>query len=273
MTPPLLPDDETLKATVEAFVKEYFTKNEGWERHCMVYALSCPAFQAWLRQREGWRPSEEAIAEACENGFWQSCSGCHETVDGQETGNYDYSTLFKCHAGSGCYECGGIGVIWQRFTKDDEKNYLDAHGIKQDASPTPAKPCRSAEEWVAEYNKLYDIGDDAPIDDKTFYENWMPDFVRRIQRDAQASPITPGCGICHRCGKKLGTSDDDLHTCTPGDFVWVPRELNSLDAMSIAIALKGQWFKAKDERDTEKVKRLYKAMLAQIAAAAGGEGK
>lgn len=53
-------------------------------------------------------------------GHWHSCSGCHETVDGQETGHYTYSDVYKCYEGSGCHECGGIGVIWD---DTDYSNY------------------------------------------------------------------------------------------------------------------------------------------------------
>lgn len=47
-----------------------------------------------------------------DDGFWRSCSGCHETIDGQETGWYPFSPLFKCYLGAGCRECGGLGAVW-----------------------------------------------------------------------------------------------------------------------------------------------------------------
>tara|TARA_R110002126_G_scaffold290704_4_gene448316 strand:- start:16836 stop:17837 length:1002 start_codon:yes stop_codon:yes gene_type:complete len=47
-----------------------------------------------------------------EDGFWRSCSGCHETNEGAETGHYPYSKVFQCYFGSGCRECGGLGVVW-----------------------------------------------------------------------------------------------------------------------------------------------------------------
>jgi hypothetical protein len=61
---------------------------------------------------------EERVAEIVSEcaldgiGFWHSCTGCHETVDGQETGHYPYNPAFHCHLGSGCSECGGIGAVW-----------------------------------------------------------------------------------------------------------------------------------------------------------------
>ena len=62
----------------------------------------------------------EAVARAMDEdgGWWQSCSGCHETVDGHETGHYRYSDLFRCHVGSGCTDCGGLGVTWNYFTDE-----------------------------------------------------------------------------------------------------------------------------------------------------------
>ncbi|MFL9904535.1 hypothetical protein PQR71_41485 [Paraburkholderia fungorum] len=46
------------------------------------------------------------------NGFWRSCSGCHETEDGYPIGDYPYSDILKCDLGGGCSECGGIGAVW-----------------------------------------------------------------------------------------------------------------------------------------------------------------
>lgn len=54
-----------------------------------------------------------------DDGFWRSCSGCHETIDGQETGWHPYSPIFKCHLGAGCRECGGLGAVW------DDTDYED----------------------------------------------------------------------------------------------------------------------------------------------------
>ncbi|WP_210171105.1 hypothetical protein, partial [Rhizobium sp. Root483D2] len=44
------------------------------------------------------------------DGFWKSCSGCHELNEGVPTG--PYSEIMKCNLGMGCRECGGIGAIW-----------------------------------------------------------------------------------------------------------------------------------------------------------------
>ncbi|AZV93544.1 hypothetical protein CBF45_07300 [Bordetella sp. J329] len=50
----------------------------------------------------------EAVAEG--DGFWRSCSGCHELNEGHDTG--PQSKVFKCALGNGCSECGGIGAVW-----------------------------------------------------------------------------------------------------------------------------------------------------------------
>jgi hypothetical protein len=50
----------------------------------------------------------DAIAEG--HGSWRSCSGCHTLNEGHPTG--EWSDVLKCHLGMGCFECGGIGAIW-----------------------------------------------------------------------------------------------------------------------------------------------------------------
>ncbi len=58
-----------------------------------------------------------ADALACDKGCWRSCSGCHELNEGAPTG--PYSPVMKCHLGMGCFECGGIGAVW------DTTDYAD----------------------------------------------------------------------------------------------------------------------------------------------------
>lgn len=48
---------------------------------------------------------------------WKSCSGCLETSEGQHCGDYPYSDLFKTHVGFGCSDCGGLGVVWEYYSK------------------------------------------------------------------------------------------------------------------------------------------------------------
>lgn len=74
------------------------------------------ALDAQLAEAEarGRRKAREPLLQNVEpdDGFWVSCSGCHETNEGYETGHYAYSPVFKCYVGCGCRECGGLGVIW-----------------------------------------------------------------------------------------------------------------------------------------------------------------
>lgn len=51
-TPQSVPGD-VVEAMVSAFVKEYFTKNEGWEHHCMQAALNAAAEMGYTLVRTG----------------------------------------------------------------------------------------------------------------------------------------------------------------------------------------------------------------------------
>ena len=75
-------------------------------------------------------PEAAAMLRACkgrvrvkniepDDGFWNSCSGCHETNEGAETGFYPYSPEFQCYLGAGCRECGGIGAVWDNADYSD----------------------------------------------------------------------------------------------------------------------------------------------------------
>jgi len=63
----------------------------------------------------------DSVAEVVDggSGHWRSCSGCHETDQGQETGAYPYSQTFRCYIGAGCSECGGIGAVWDNIDYAD----------------------------------------------------------------------------------------------------------------------------------------------------------
>lgn len=84
------------------------------------------------------RPRDEVLAE----GFWRSCSGCHELNEGHPTG--PYSEVFRCNLGSGCRECGGIGATWE---PGHPASWLDCPECKA-RSKSGAKPPR-CEEFVA----------------------------------------------------------------------------------------------------------------------------
>lgn len=61
------------------------------------------------------------------DGEWRSCTGCHDTEDGHPTARYLHSKVLGCEVGSGCHECGGLGVAWQDFSQ---------YEITSDASPS-----------------------------------------------------------------------------------------------------------------------------------------
>ena len=61
--------------------------------------------------------SIEHQQHAEQSGFWRSCSGCHEAVDGYS--GAPVSGIFGCQLGNGCSECGGIGAVWDDTDYDD----------------------------------------------------------------------------------------------------------------------------------------------------------
>lgn len=125
----------------------------------------------------------ETIKEG--DGFWRSCTGCHELNEGRDTG--PYSAVLGCHLGQGCSECGGIGAIWD---STDYQAMADdmARSMGQSVS---AAPQASAEAF---------------------------DFVAHLARQAEFSARTfgPGArvaGVCDHIRKELievETSGGDL---------------------------------------------------------------
>jgi len=54
----------------------------------------------------------------CSVGFWQSCSGCTESVDGYVNPRwFPIHPKYGVSTGAGCDECKGRGVIFHPFTK------------------------------------------------------------------------------------------------------------------------------------------------------------
>lgn len=48
-----------------------------------------------------------------EAGFWIACSGCQESDEGYLSERlWPHSKVFDVQPGSGCTECGGLGVLW-----------------------------------------------------------------------------------------------------------------------------------------------------------------
>lgn len=50
---------------------------------------------------------------------WMPCTGCYDTEDGHPTAHYRHSRVFGCDVGSGCSECGGLGVVFQYWSPED----------------------------------------------------------------------------------------------------------------------------------------------------------
>lgn len=95
--------------------------------------------RAWrgFPQPVGQSPIElGGISEALANGsgLWMTCTGCHESNEGVPTG--PYSAIMRCHLGSGCSECGGIGAIWDttdyQQMADEMARSLNRYRIVQD---------------------------------------------------------------------------------------------------------------------------------------------
>ena len=76
------------------------------------------------------RKVRERVEECSHDGvgFWRTCSGCHESEDGYDVGEYDVSTSFGCKLGGGCDECGGIGAIWDDIDYSKMGAALDEDG-------------------------------------------------------------------------------------------------------------------------------------------------
>lgn len=68
------------------------------------------------------------LVEDEKDGFWRSCTGCHETEDGHPVGHYPFSAALGCNLGGGCRECGGIGAVWDSTDYEDMARWM----IRQD---------------------------------------------------------------------------------------------------------------------------------------------
>lgn len=60
----------------------------------------------------------------CSVGFWKSCSGCTESVDGYiNPKDYPPHPNHQVPQGAGCDECKGRGIVFEPFTKADAEWY------------------------------------------------------------------------------------------------------------------------------------------------------
>jgi hypothetical protein len=71
-----------------------------------------------------------AVQELKEDGFWRSCSGCHELNEGHDTG--PRSAALGCALGSGCGECGGIGAVWDTTDYASMSAPVEAKAVPED---------------------------------------------------------------------------------------------------------------------------------------------
>ncbi|MGN7959178.1 DUF551 domain-containing protein [Agrobacterium radiobacter] len=65
-------------------------------------------------------------------GIWRTCTGCHESNEGYPTG--PFSDTLKCHLGGGCFECGGIGAVWDTTDYEDMGNFIALSAQVQDVA-------------------------------------------------------------------------------------------------------------------------------------------
>lgn len=144
--------------------------------------------------------NEEAVAEAMEGGgFWKSCSGCHESNEGVPTGTY--SKELKCFLGGGCYECGGIGAIW------DNTDY-SAFGEPSDAPPEPVV---RAIKWQS-----MDTAPEGEITDEVSIRGTSEWFLGRVSPEFRK--FRPPFVVIRRCAWPHG----DAWECA-GEARYVPR--------------------------------------------------
>jgi len=105
----------------------------------------------------------EALAYG--KGIWRTCTGCHESNEGYPTG--PYSDTLKCHLGGGCFECGGIGAVWDMTDYEDMGNFLALSAQVQDVAWSPAIKAIAAERrrqvesegWTPDHDDKYSCGE------------------------------------------------------------------------------------------------------------------
>ncbi|WP_321967068.1 hypothetical protein [Burkholderia cepacia] len=86
------------------------------------------------------------------DGFWRTCAGCHETVDGHPVGEYPYSEILQCDLGAGCGDCGGIGAVWDNTDYEAMGKAFERAGLLsgEDAAAQPevASTTTHATKWA-----------------------------------------------------------------------------------------------------------------------------
>lgn len=199
------------------------------------------------------------------DGFWRSCSGCHETNEGCETGHYPYSTHLKCVLGAGCSECGGIGAVWDNTDYDALAAAGDADEIaRENAAPSPdreqvgeaAEGCTPEflDAAIAQMNGLLDT-----------FENDSNAEARKEARSAihmfYQRALMTGIVKCSDCG---GTPSyfSSVRRCTAKDASPSP-ECGDRQGAALSAALRAKRDEYESKRQVEKnphLERIYLGM-------------
>ena len=87
---------------------------------------------------------KSGIERQRDDGFWRSCSGCFETVDGYSSQPVD--EIFNCQLGCGCRQCGGIGAVWDNTDYDDMVSFM----LAEDEADERNERIRKALEFYAD---------------------------------------------------------------------------------------------------------------------------
>jgi hypothetical protein len=114
-TKQLVADAESLAAQLEADSDHWAASDNRFDAFRLLRKLASALSDPAEATQAGAVPAElSSVKEVLENGagFWRTCSGCYETVDGHPVGHYPHSSILGCTLGGGCSECGGIGAVW-----------------------------------------------------------------------------------------------------------------------------------------------------------------
>jgi hypothetical protein len=112
------------KAESRYFKKDYWFESEKHAENGTIDEDDSLEGLFWLRpishlplsrEQADLKNSVAEVMKENERMLWETCSGCHESEDGHDVGEYTFSEIFQCKQGSGCHECGGIGVVWSDF--------------------------------------------------------------------------------------------------------------------------------------------------------------
>ncbi len=89
-------------------------------------------------------------------GIWRTCTGCYESNEGYPTG--PFSDTLKCHLGGGCFECGGIGAVWDTTDYEEMGNFIALSAHAQDVAESAFQAI--ADERLRQIGKGYDAAHD-----------------------------------------------------------------------------------------------------------------